>query len=57
MSDIQNSFVNTVKMKETEKEQKQTNRRQTFFLELIDTRHIQFYDNFSHFLKFIAFRN
>ena len=29
MSDIQNSFVNTVKMKETEKEQKQTNRRQT----------------------------
>ena len=57
MSDIQNSFVNTVKMKETEKEQKQTNRRQTFFLELIDTRHIQFYDKFSHFLKFIAFRN
>ena len=29
MSDIQNSFVNTVKMKETEKEQKQTNRRKT----------------------------
>ena len=29
MSGIQNSFVNTVKMKETEKEQKQTNRRQT----------------------------
>ena len=29
MSDIQTSFVNTVKMKETEKEQKQTNRRQT----------------------------
>ena len=29
MSDIQNSFVNTVKMKETEKEHKQGNRRQT----------------------------
>ena len=29
MSDIQNSLVNTVKMKETEKEQKQTNKRQT----------------------------
>ena len=29
MSDTQTDFVNTVKMKETEKEQKQTNRRQT----------------------------
>ena len=29
MSDTQTDFMNTVKMKETEKEQKQTNRRQT----------------------------